>query len=82
MKLQRYDWSEYYKAARTFIVESSDGDWCASDDAARLEASYAELLEALNQCIDLMNNGGTWTLDQQAQARAAIVKAEGKEEQP
>lgn len=47
---------------------------------ARLIAAAPELLEALEGCIDLMDNGGTWSLEDQAAARAAIVKAKGEQQ--
>ena len=47
---------------------------------ARLIAAAPELLEALEGCIDLMDNGGTWSLEDQAAARAAIAKAKGEQQ--
>jgi hypothetical protein len=52
--------------------------YCLPEDVAKLEAINAELLEALERCFDLMNNGGTWSLEDQAAARAAIAKAKGE----
>lgn len=45
----------------------------------KLETLNAELLEALERCFDLMDNGGTWSLEDQAAARAAIAKAKGEQ---
>lgn len=44
---------------------------------ARLFAAAPELLEALERCFDIMNNGGTWSILDQDQCRAAIAKAKG-----
>ena len=46
---------------------------------ARLIAAAPELLESLERCFDIMNNGGTWSLEDQAAARAAIAKAKGEQ---
>lgn len=45
----------------------------------RLIAAAPELLEALKRCLEIMSNGGTWTLEDQNAAHAAIAKAEGGE---
>lgn len=37
-----------------------------------------ELVESLQTCWMVMNNGGTWTLEDHAKARAAIAKAKGE----
>lgn len=44
---------------------------------ARLIAAAPELLEALETCLVLMDYGGTWTVEEQNTARAAIAKAKG-----
>lgn len=72
------------KPRTTMIIDRwSEGmmTYCLPEDVAELEAINAELLEALERCFDIMNNGGTWSLEDQAAARAAIAKAKG-EEQP
>ena len=49
------------------------------DVNARLIAAAPEMLEALERCFDIMNNGGTWSIEDQAAARAAIAKAKGEQ---
>lgn len=45
-----------------------------------LEAQRDELLEALEKVVSLIDAGeGTWTLEEQQKARAAIAKAKGEE---
>jgi hypothetical protein len=46
---------------------------------ARLIVAAPELLDALERCFNIMNNGGTWSLEDQASARAAIAKAKGEQ---
>lgn len=46
---------------------------------ARLIAAAPELLEALETCLVLMDYGGTWTVEEQNTARAAIAKAKGEQ---
>lgn len=55
-----------------------EGSLCFASEVVKLEAINAELLEALERCFDIMNNGGTWSLEDQAAARAAIAKAKGE----
>lgn len=45
---------------------------------ARLIAAAPDMLEALKRCVELMDNGGTWTIDDQNTARTVIAKAEGE----
>ena len=74
----------YIESQFDVIVDSLDefGRYGAIDDEAnaRLIAAAPELLEALEGCIDLMDNGGTWSLEDQAAARAAIAKAKGEQQ--
>ena len=45
-----------------------------------LEAQRDELLEALEKIVSLVDAGkGTWTVEEQQKARAAIAKAKGEE---
>ena len=48
MKLQRWDWGEHH------MYECSWGDWCASEDVAKLEDNIDEairlLIEARHVC--------------------------------
>lgn len=44
---------------------------------ARLIAAAPELLETLKKCVEIMSNGGTWTIEDQRDARDAITKATG-----
>lgn len=56
---------------------------CSQEDAngrnanARLIAAAPELLETLKKCVEIMSNGGTWTIEDQRDARDAITKATG-----
>ena len=50
-----------------------------ADANISLIAAAPELLESLERCFDIMNNGGTWSLEDQAAARAAIAKAKGEQ---
>lgn len=43
----------------------------------QLIAAAPELLEALQRCVHIMENGGTWTLEDQTKANQAIAKATG-----
>lgn len=45
---------------------------------ACLIAAAPDLLASLQRCVELMNNGGTWTLEDQNAARASISKATGE----
>jgi hypothetical protein len=78
MKMQRYD------AYHIGLHPSDDGAWCDSEDVARLEASHAELLEAL-ECltavIGLTPIKGNLEALQEAydMARSAIAKAKGEQ---
>lgn len=47
---------------------------------ARLIAAAPELLKALTKCVEVMSNGGTWTLEDHHTALAAITKATGKQQ--
>lgn len=50
------------------------------DADARLIAAAPELLEAFEKLVSLIDAGeGTWTLEEQQKARAAIAKAKGEE---
>ena len=53
------------------------GDWCKTDDVARLEASHAELLEAAKYFVDNWEPPG-WRHPVVDRLRAAIAKAEGE----
>lgn len=45
-----------------------------------LEAQRDELLEAFEKLVSLIDTGeGTWTLEEQQKARAAIAKAKGED---
>jgi len=58
----------------------TDSGYFPDDDEgvsnARLIAAAPELLEALKHCVELMENGGTWTVRDQNAAHEAIAKAE------
>ncbi len=76
MKIDRYDlpispWDH--------TATSDFGNWCRSDDVARLEASHAELLEALKSFVSTYGNPDVrrW-MAVRDQARAAVAKAEGE----
>lgn len=48
--------------------------------ALRLAAAAPELLEALEKVVSFVDAGqGTWTVEEQQKARAAIAKAKGEE---
>ena len=60
----------------------NSGYFPSDDEAtanARLIAAAPELLESLERCFNIMNNGGTWSIEDQAAARAAIAKAKGEQ---
>lgn len=42
---------------------------------ARVMAASRELFESLERCIEIMENGGTWTLEDQINAHNAISLA-------
>lgn len=63
----RHDVAEF-----TFCGVPSYADAC-------LIATAPELLEALKRCLEIMENGGRWTLEDQNAARAAIAKAKGEQ---
>jgi len=47
---------------------------------ARLMAAAPDLLEALEKVVSFVDAGqGTWTVEEQKKARAAIAKAKGEE---
>ena len=47
---------------------------------ARLMAAAPDLLEALEKVVSFVDAGqGTWTVEEQQKARAAIAKAKGEE---
>ena len=72
----------YVESQFDVIVESLDefGRYGAIDDEAnaRLIAAAPELLEALEGCIVVIDNGRVPSLNFQAAARAAIAKAKGE----
>jgi len=50
------------------------------DADARLIAAAPDMLEALEKVVSFIDAGqGTWTLEEQQKARAAIAKAKGEE---
>ena len=53
--------------------------YCLPEDVEKLEAINAELLEALERCIVVIDNGRVPSLNFQAAARAAITKAKGEQ---
>ena len=42
---------------------------------ANLFLNAREVLEALERCVSIMENGGTWSLEDQKAARLAIAKS-------
>lgn len=77
----RDHYDRYGEDVANVNIVSNQFWWHMTDDEAKanacLIAAAPELLEALERCFDLMNNGGTWSLEDQAAARAAIAKAKG-----
>lgn len=67
--------------AQTDRVGDESPEQIARWDAdARLIAAAPELLEALELIVSFVDAGqGTWTLEDQQKARAAIAKAKGEE---
>lgn len=56
-----------------------DSPWVSCEADARLIAAAPELLEAFEKLVSLVDAGeGTWTLEEQQKARAAIAKAKGE----
>lgn len=55
------------------------GPMCNASDVEQLEATNAELLEALKRYVVLLDIGGRWTVEDQNTARAVIAKAEGEQ---
>ena len=57
-----------------------DSPWVSSEADACLIAAAPELLEALEKVVSFVDAGeGTWTVEEQQKARAAIAKAKGEE---
>jgi len=48
---------------------------------ANLFLNAREVLEALERCVSIMENGGTWSLEDQKAARLAIAKSNSAIEQ-
>jgi len=44
---------------------------------ANLFLNAREALEALERCVNIMENGGTWTLEDQKAAKEAIICSKG-----
>ena len=70
--------------SRCRIATASDPEavWGAvlREEDACLIAAAPDLLEALEKLVSLIDAGeGTWTLEEQQKARAAIAKAKGQE---
>ena len=70
--------------SRCRIATASDPEavWGAigREEDACLIAAAPELLEALEQVVSFVDAGqGTWTVEEQQKARAAIAKAKGEE---
>lgn len=56
-----------------------DSPWVSCEADARLIAAAPELLEALELVVSFVDAGqGTWTVEEQNKARAAIAKAKGE----
>jgi len=47
---------------------------------ANLFLNAREALEALERCVNIMENGGTWTLEDQKKARSAIANSNSNNE--
>jgi hypothetical protein len=67
-----------------YVVTASDPEavWGAvgREEDACLIAAAPELLEALEQVLSFVDAGqGTWTVEDQNKARAAIAKAKGED---
>lgn len=77
MKVQRWDYLHLHGDP---LIRRDDGDYCASKDVARLEASHAELVAALKGMVAATDGLATKSfIERQRQAGlAAIVKAEGE----
>lgn len=77
-----------YEEIQRYHVYNVGGDdtYCRDEDVAELEASHADLLAALKRIYALPHECPCEVSDDlisaYSQARAAIAKAEGKEEQP
>ena len=70
--------------SRCRIATASDPEaaWGAigREEDACLIAAAPELLEALEQVVSFVDAGqGTWTVEEQQKARAAIAKSKGEE---
>ena len=69
--------------AECYVATASDPEavWGAigREEDACLIAAAPDLLEALEKLVSLIDAGeGTWTLEEQQKARAAIAKAKGE----
>ena len=70
------------KPRTTMIIDRwSEGmmTYCLPEDVEKLEAMNAELLEALERCIVVIDNGRVPSINIQAAARTAIAKAKGEQ---
>lgn len=80
-KLKRFDYYPDDTHCHMYTIEDERGDWCTSEDVAQLEASHAELLEALNEIVDQTDGCNQSHIGQDRAyniARAAIAKVKGE----
>lgn len=86
-KIKRFDTYPDDDHVRMFTTEDARGDWCKSEDVAKLEAINAELLEALENVYypilswlgEFDSESGLLSHPAMQKARAAIAKAKGED---
>lgn len=81
-KLKRFDTYPDDDHVRMFTTEDARGDWCKSEDVAKLEAINAELLEAATNVVEWWDSDSGVSPSAYGlidRLRSAISKAKGED---